>query len=155
MSGDFCFLSIRFRILEKTKFMIEALKELNWLAVVCAALASFALGGLWYSPLLFVKPWMKGSGMTEDRAKEANMPLIFGTTFVLQVIAAIGLGIFTLKSDWCGGAFKGAFAGVVWVSTSIGTHYLFERKSLTLFLINCGYSIALLTIMGAILGGWK
>lgn len=135
--------------------MLHALQELNWLAVGCAALASFALGGLWYSPLLFVKPWMKGNNITEEHTKGANMPLIFGTTFVLQIIAAIGLGIFTLKTDWCGGAFRGAFAGCVWVATSIGTHYLFERKSFVLFLINAGYSIALLTIMGVILGGWK
>jgi hypothetical protein len=53
------------------------------------------------------------------------------------------------------GAFYGFLAGFGWVATFIGTHYLFERRSLKLFLINAGYSIVALTIMGLIIGAWR
>ena len=53
------------------------------------------------------------------------------------------------------GAFYGFLAGFGWVAMFIGTHYLFERKSFKLFLINAGYSIVALTVMGVIIGAWK
>jgi len=53
------------------------------------------------------------------------------------------------------GAMWGFLAGFGWVATFVGTHYLFERRSLTLFLINAGYSIVALTVMGTIIAAWK
>jgi len=34
----------------------EAFQDLNWLAVIGAALSTFLIGGLWYS--VFEKPWV-------------------------------------------------------------------------------------------------
>jgi len=48
----------------------------------------------------------------------------------------------------------GFFAGFGWVSTMLGILYLFEMKSLKAYLINAGYCIISLTIMGAVLGAW-
>jgi Protein of unknown function (DUF1761) len=45
-------------------------------------------------------------------------------------------------------------AGIAWVSTSFGINYLFERKSLTLFLVNAGYHTVQFTTMGLVLGLW-
>jgi hypothetical protein len=45
-------------------------------------------------------------------------------------------------------------AGIAWVSTSFGINYLFERKSLTLFLVNAGYHTLQFTTMGLVLGLW-
>lgn len=133
----------------------QALQELNWLAVISAAIAAFVIGGLWYSPALFSKAWMRENKIIEaEHRKDANLGLVFGTTFILQVIAAIFMGVVTQHMNVSQGSFTGFIIGVVWVATSIGTHYLFERKSMTLFLINAGYSIVLLTVMGAILGAW-
>lgn len=134
--------------------IIEALKHLNWLAVLTAAVASFALGGLWYSPVLFAKRWMKETGMTPENAKGANIALAFGGTFVLQIVSAVGLALIIGGHDMTHGAFLGFFVGCVWVATAIGTNYLYERKSLMLYIINVGYSVGLLVIQGAILGAW-
>jgi hypothetical protein len=134
--------------------LMDSLSHLNWLAVLTAAVASFAIGGLWYSPLLFAKLWMRETNITPENAKGSNIPLIFGTTFVLQIIAAIGLALVTEHSNVSQGALRGLMIGVVWVATAIGTNYLYERKSLLLFFINVGYSVVLLTVMGAILGAW-
>ena len=53
------------------------------------------------------------------------------------------------------GLFAGFAAGFGWVAMSVGTIYLFERRSFKLFLINAGYQIVTYTIMGGILGVWK
>ena len=39
--------------------------EVNWLAVVAAAVVSFFIGGLWYSPVMFLKAWQRGAGVTD------------------------------------------------------------------------------------------
>jgi len=133
----------------------DVFAQMNWLAILVAALASFALGGLWYSPVLFGNVWMRENHITKEDAGQANMTIIFGTTFILQFVAATVLAMFIGPNDINFGAMAGFMAGVGWVATSVGTHYLFERKSLTLFFINAGYSVVLLTLMGVILGAWK
>ena len=46
-------------------------------------------------------------------------------------------------------------AGLGWVAMSLGVIYLFEQRSMKLWLINSGYQIVAYTVMGAILGAWK
>ena len=128
----------------------------NIWAVLAAALSTFLIGGLWYSPALFGKAWMRENGFTEESMKGANMVRIFGLAFLLGVVAAINLTMFMgPENNPAMGALWGFLAGFGWVATFVGTHYLFERRSLRLFLINAGYSIVALTIMGIILAAWK
>lgn len=130
--------------------------QLNYLAIVVAALSTFLIGGLWYSPAVFGKAWMKENGFTEESLKGGNMVKIFGVAFILGLISAINLAMFMgPENDPALGAMWGFLAGAGWVATFVGTHYLFERKSFKLFLINAGYSIVALTVMGVILAAWK
>lgn len=130
--------------------------ELNIWAVLVAAVSTFLIGGIWYSPAVFGKAWMRENGFTEESLKNSNMVKIFGLAFFLGLIAAINLAMFLGKdTDVASGAFYGFLAGFGWVATFVGTHYLFERKSFTLFLINAGYSVVALTLMGVILGAWR
>ena len=132
------------------------MEHLNWLAVFAAALSTFLIGGIWYSPALFGKAWMKENGFTEESMKSSNMAKIFGLSFVLGLIASINLAMFLGPDTNVGlGAFYGFLAGFGWVATFVGTHYLFERKSFKLFLINAGYSVVALTVMGVIIGAWR
>ena len=88
--------------------------------------------------------------------KKGNMLKIFGLTFLLGLISAINLAMFLgPTADISSGAFYGFLTGFGWVATFVGTHYLFERKSFTLFLINAGYSVVALTVMGLIIGAWR
>lgn len=130
--------------------------ELNYLAVIVAAVSTFLIGGLWYSPAVFGKAWMKENGFKEEDMKNSNMVKIFGLAFLLAFISAINLAMFLgPESDPVMGAVWGFAAGFGWVATFVGTHYLFERKSFRLFLINAGYSVVALTVMGVILAAWK
>lgn len=130
--------------------------QLNYWAILVSALSTFLIGGLWYSPAVFGKAWMKENGLTEDDLKKGSMAKIFGLAFLLGLIAAVNLAMFLgSEADAAMGAFYGFLAGFGWVAMFIGTHYLFERKSMKLFLINAGYSVVALTVMGVIIGAWK
>lgn len=60
--------------------------DVNWLAVLLCAVSSLVLGGIWYSPALFAKPWQRAAGLSEDQAASGNMAMIFGGAFVLSLI---------------------------------------------------------------------
>ena len=132
------------------------MEGLNIWAVLVAAISTFLIGGLWYSPAVFGKAWMRENGFTEKTLQTGNMARIFGLAFFLALIAAINLAMFLGPENRPEmGALWGFAAGFGWVATFVGTHYLFERKSFTLFLINAGYSVVALTIMGIIIAAWK
>jgi hypothetical protein len=133
--------------------MQNAFQNLNWPAIIVAAVSAFILGGLWYSPLLFAKKWMKETGITEESTKNANMIKIFSIAFILALIASFFLAMFIGANAGAGfGALAGFMAGVGWVFTFMGISYLFESRTLTHFLINSVYSIVSLTVMGLIIG---
>jgi len=127
----------------------------HWLPIVLAALAGFLVGGLWYGPL-FGKAWMKARGITPESAAGANMPVIFGMTFLFNLIAAVMLDHLYLTYDTPMGLHYSlvvaAIIGVGFISTSIGVNYLFSRMPRALFLIDAGYWITVYLVMGAIFG---
>jgi hypothetical protein len=132
-----------------------ALSNINWLSVIVATIAAFILGSLWYSPVLFGKVWQKELGLSDEKIKNANMAVIFGTSFVLEFIAALVLEMFLgPDANVVTGIIAGALVGIAWIATAIGTNYLFARKSFRLFLIDSGYFVVFFIVMGGILGAW-
>jgi hypothetical protein len=128
---------------------------INIWAVVAAALAAFIIGGLWYSPALFARSWQKEAGLSDADLQGANMGMIFGLGFVLALIAAFVFAMFLGPKPALPFATGAGFAaGFAWVSAGLGILYLFERRSLKLFLINAGYLTLAFTAIGAILGAW-
>jgi hypothetical protein len=53
------------------------------------------------------------------------------------------------------GALHGAIGAIFFVLPVLGINALFERKGWKYILINVGYWVVTLTIMGAIICGWK
>lgn len=129
--------------------------EINWLAVVVAAVSSFAVGALWYSPALFATVWQRETGLTDDQLKAGNPAKIFGGALVLSLIAAAVFALFLGPAPSPGLAVgAGLAAGLCWVTASLGINYLFERRSLALFLVNGGYHTLQFTVIGLVLGLW-
>lgn len=130
---------------------------LNWWAVLVAALSTFVLGGLWYSPLLFAKGWMKTNNFTEDDAKKGNPAVTFGVSFLAALVMALNLAVFLNTPDttllWGLGA--GLLAGCGWVAMALVVIGLFERRRLAWMLINGGYMVLAFGLMGLILGAWR
>lgn len=130
--------------------------NLNVWAILTAAIVTFVIGGLWYSPALFHRAWMRANRFTDADVSGGNMGLIFGLAFVFAVVMAFNLAMFLDAPDttlvW--GATAGGLASI-WVALGIGTVALFERRPAAYTLINGGYWVVSLVVMGAILGGWR
>ncbi len=129
--------------------------DVNWLAVIAAAVSSFVVGGIWYSPVLFGPAWQLESGVTDEQIKSGNPAVTYGGALLLSLVAATVFAIFLGREpDLVLAVSAGFSAGLFWVGASLGINYLFERKSLTLFLINAGYHTLQFTVIGLVLGLW-
>ncbi|OUS73571.1 hypothetical protein B5G52_04825 [Pseudoalteromonas sp. A601] len=129
--------------------------QVNFFAVLIAALSSFALGGIWYSPLLFQRIWMEACGLTELDLKTIDPKRVFIGSFFLSFFIALSLSLFVGPTPSLGVSVGAAFIiGVCWVSSAYGITYLFEQRPLKLFLVNSGYHILQFTLMGLVLGLW-
>lgn len=126
--------------------------EFNIWAVLAAAVSAFILGGLWYSPVLFGKVWQREAGLSDEQIKAGNMGLIFGLSFVACLAASFVFAMFLgPRPSVTLGLGAGFSAGLFWVGSSFAINYLFERKSLKLFLVNGGYHTLQFTLIGVIL----
>lgn len=131
------------------------LVAISWLAVVVATIGFFALGGLWYGPL-FGTLWMRATGITEQQAQASNLPLIFGATALLELLAATGLAAVIGPDATVGSGLRiGASVGLLFVATALGVQALFERRRPVLWALNGGYNLVGFAAMGAIIGAFR
>ena len=135
--------------------------DLNLAQFFTVAVSNFILGWLWYSPLLFMRPWVRALGKDPDKlvmseADKKRMPLLFGgalissfaISFVLQVLVhSVG------AMDFGQGATLGL---LLWLGLCLpvllGT--LWEGRHGTVILINLGNYLVVTVIFGGILGAW-
>ena len=125
----------------------------DWIASFVAATSAFVLGGLWYSPALFAKPWQADTGLSDEQLAAANKARTFGLSFVFCLVAAITFSMFLGPDPAVAfGIGAGAAAGICWVAASFGVNYQFELKPTRLLLINGGYHALQFTLYGLIFG---
>ena len=131
--------------------------QLNWLAVMAAALSMFVVGGLWYSPVLFGGAWLRANGFTEEQVKSFNKARAFVGAFLLALVMSANLAMFLAdpKTTLLWGMTAGALAGVGWVAAGFVVVALFENRSWPYMWVNCGYLVVAFVLMGAILGAWQ
>ena len=136
--------------------------DVNLWAVLVAAIATMIVGFLWYSPVLFARPWMLAMGYDpEDKARLEELRKgagrIYAITFVLGLI-----GAFVLAKIISGLTINSVLYGMkvglaVWLGFVLpvqATDQMFGRRPFKLFLINTGYQVVCFLVMGAILGKW-
>jgi hypothetical protein len=129
--------------------------QISYLAVTAAAISTFLVGGLWYSPILFGKVWQREAGLSDQRLESSNMVRIFGAALLLSLITALVFALFLgPRPSMPLGLGAGFSAGLCWVASSIGINYLFARRSFKLFLIDGGYHTLQFTMIGLILALW-
>jgi hypothetical protein len=134
----------------------EVFGNINYLAVIVAALSSFMVGWIWYGPL-FGKIWMRLHGFTEEDLKKGNlsMPVIMVINYMATALAALAIAMFIGPEANAGfGIFAGLMIAIFWIGTSRLNDVLYENKPWGLFFINVGYTVVIYAIMGAILGAW-
>ena len=137
--------------------------HVNLLAMLVAAISTMAVGFLWYSPILFAKPWMREMGYDlndEKKVKEMQKnagPAYLGS-FVASLVAAFVLALlfhWIHVQNWQFGMLVGFHVWLGFVATVQLTGVLFMKQSMKLFAINTGYQLVCYLAMGAILAAWK
>lgn len=124
---------------------------INLLAVVLGAVAFFVVGMVWYT-VLFGKAWQKASGLTQDQMQGANMPLIFGLSFLFEMLISLTLGhqiAMTAPSDAVIMMMAVGFALGIMIP-AIGINYLYLRKTAAHFFIDAGHFVVGMAAMGVV-----
>lgn len=139
----------------------------NWLAIIVASVIPLITGFLWYNPKTFGITWMREAGMTEEKAKQMNIPKTYGITVILSFVIALFLWVWTTTGGapsephgtaefmtFKHGAFHGALLAIIVGLPIMGINALFEQKSFKYIAINIGFWILTLAIMGGIVNAW-
>lgn len=119
--------------------------------VLAGTTAFFAVGALWYG-VIFPKVWQRAAGLTNRQLQSGKMPLIFALTFAFEMLIAMVLWHLVARTDpkpFVVMMMAVGFAlGVM--TPAIGINYLYQRKPLSLFLIDAGHFILGMAAMGAV-----
>jgi len=135
----------------------DLFSQINWLAVLVAALAFFFLGAIWYSAL-FRNAWIKAAGVSmNDPNARKGFARIMITSFITILITSIGLALFINRigsGGWITGLKVGLIAGLCFCAMAISNSYLFEKRPMALMMINSFYNIVGCVIAGIIISVW-
>lgn len=130
----------------------------NYPAIVVAAIACFLLEAGWYSA--FMSTWLNGIGRTMQWLVSSGMNpyLQYGTALVMAAVMATAISCVTQLTGKQTALRGVKVAAVLWVGfemTTFSTEYIFEVRPISLFLVNAGYWLVGMMVMGAIVGAWK
>lgn len=132
--------------------------DVNYVAVVLAALSSFVVGMVWYSKPVFGAQWMKMVGMTEEKSKK-GMAKAMSMSLVAALLAAYVLAhVIFLSHQFFGNSFlQDALSTALWVgiglqASVIVVHDSFEQRRKKLTLMNIGNQLVTVLVMGLIIG---
>ena len=130
--------------------------EINYLAVLVAAVINMVVGAIWYSPVLFAKDWSKLTGRKANEMGDGSTSYVI--TFAGALLQAYILTHFVSYSGAVTaveGAMTGFWLWLGFVAVVSAVHLVFEGRSWTLWRINAGYFLVVLLINGAILAAWR
>jgi hypothetical protein len=136
--------------------------HINYPAVLVSGVLIFVLGGLWYSPLLFAKPWIALMKLSEEEIKKAaassNMPLMYFMAFVCGLLVSLSMALLIGKYGEMSitGGLKLGF--ICWLGFAAATSFataIFSMQDKRLWLINSGYNLVSFLIAGALLTAWR
>jgi hypothetical protein len=134
--------------------------HLNHLALVVSAILLWLLGAVWYSPVLFAKPWMALLGIVPDKTKQKNAAMMTGmvSSFILDLVLSLVLAHIVYWSGattygW--GIFIGCLVWLGFFAAPALPQGIYEGRPFKLFAINQGYWLVGLMIVGALLAVWR
>lgn len=130
----------------------------NHLAILVSALILWLLGAIWYSPILFAKPWAATVGIVPGKSKKSSMLTGMISSFILDLVLSLILAHVVLWSGantFGSGSFIGA---IVWMGFFAAPNLpqgIYEGRPFKLFAINTGYWLVGLLITGGLLAIWQ
>jgi flagellar biosynthesis protein FlhB len=135
------------------------LKEINYLAVLVCGVANMVVGFLWYG-IFFSKTWISLVNKTEEEKEKMkkDAPKAYTISFIISLVVALVLAYIVQGMN-----LKGIVGGVMlgfwlWLGVAMAFRFndvLFEKRPFKLFLVNTGFDLSVLIVMGIILTLWR
>lgn len=133
--------------------------QVNYLAVLVAALVVFVLGWLWYSPLLFYKPWMRAKGIDPAVAMSgAKMP---AGKLVIELVRCIVLAYIVARfaallgiSSWMGAVHFGVMLWIGFPVILLTGSVLWDNVPVKVAAIHAGDWLVKLLVIPIIVSVW-
>jgi hypothetical protein len=136
----------------------DTLGDLNWLAVLVAAVAYFALGGIWYARPVFGRAWQEAGGIELPEGQAPGPEYYIGPliTCFISTIATAMLAFSTASATVAEGLVLGIVVGAGFALPLSILGGLFEQRPQpwVYTAISAGYHIVGLMIVGIIVSVW-
>jgi Protein of unknown function (DUF1761) len=139
----------------------DPLADLNWLAVLVAAVAYFAIGAVWYAPPVFGRIWAEAGGLPLPEPGSRPSPAIYVTPLVGSILSAIALGLLaetTGTDSFIEGIALGlvvAFGFAVPISFVTAQFETQKPRSMAWGAVNAGYHVVGNLLAAIIIAGWR
>ena len=121
---------------------------------IAAVIVKIVVSALWYSPLLFLKPWQRMSGVSDEQMRGG-----MAKGMITWIAGALIMTFILAHAVYYAGAHSAATGAAVGFANWLGFVLVVQlddwaaAKRPTAFLaINAGSNLVALVIMGAILG---
>lgn len=129
-----------------------------YLEPLIGAIAAFALGFFWYS-FIFGKAWQAETGITDEEA-QSGMAMTHGLAFLMMIVLSYSMNMYfgfhaIEEQTFVHGGFHGGLAALMFAIPATAINYLYQMKSLKLFLIDAGYILCFMALSGAVMGWLK
>lgn len=141
--------------------------QINWLAIVVAALIPMIVGFTYYHPKVLGGAWMRANGFTLESLGAGPKPILYGLALVFSFLLSLwlagnvaGPGQQTAPdghsyATFGHGVVHGVIITIMVLLPVLGTLSIFERRSWNWVFNNLGYWVITLSIMGGILSAWR
>lgn len=132
--------------------------EVNYLAVLLAALSSFVVGFVWYSKPVFGTMWSEMVKLSEKQQKSGMAKAMVMSLIAALVMAYVVAHVSFLSNVYFSNSFlQDSLNTAFWLglgisATTIVTQDAFEQRRRKLTAINVGYQFLALLTMGLIIG---
>lgn len=130
----------------------------NYWAILVAGTACFVMAAIWFTA--FQQAWLAGVGRTREALMNSGVSpaMQYGTAYVAALIVAAAISRL-VQATGEQTALRGIKTAVLlWVGfilTTWATEYVFEARTITILAINSGFWLFSMSVMGAIVGGWR
>jgi hypothetical protein len=126
--------------------------EINWLAVIVATIAGFALGAAWYMSL--GKQWLAAIGKTRDQLDAGPVPYVIGVAveLVMAVVLALTIRWIFGEVNVANGLLTGAVMWLGFVMPPMVLNHRYQNMPWQLTIIDGGHLLAVLLVQGLVIG---
>jgi len=146
---------------EESGMTFEALGQLNWLAVIVGAVIYFAIGAVWFTPMLFGRPWQRAIGWDESQRPPDMSPAIYAVPAAFYLVTAIATGMLAVATgsdSFVEGIVLGIVVGVGYALTVNASDAIFDPhkpQPAVWFAITGAYHLLGIIIVAVLVSVWR